>query len=188
MVAIGGYGNIFSVGTNGTNYQNVLSFTGTGGTASGDMAVRQLDAQRHYALRQRRRTAASMATDAATSSALELTVRISGPVRFHRRHRRRLPARRFAAQRRHAVWDDFRGRHCTRRKRVGTVFALTLPTPYPEPGTLALVGTGSGCWRFRIAGGGGGRAVEIDARPRVHSGLNDKDVRARVGRLRQGRP
>jgi hypothetical protein len=26
-----GYGNIFSVGTNGTNYQNLLSFTGTGG-------------------------------------------------------------------------------------------------------------------------------------------------------------
>jgi uncharacterized repeat protein (TIGR03803 family) len=30
-----GYGNIFSVGVNGTNYQNLVSFTGTGGTASG---------------------------------------------------------------------------------------------------------------------------------------------------------
>jgi formylglycine-generating enzyme required for sulfatase activity len=32
-----GYGNIFSVGTNGTNYQNLLSFTGSGtsGTANG---------------------------------------------------------------------------------------------------------------------------------------------------------
>ena len=28
-------GNIFSVGTGGTNYQNLVSFTGTGGTASG---------------------------------------------------------------------------------------------------------------------------------------------------------
>jgi uncharacterized repeat protein (TIGR03803 family) len=31
------YGNIFSVGTNGTNYQNLVSFTGGGGTASGDL-------------------------------------------------------------------------------------------------------------------------------------------------------
>ena len=30
-----GHGNIFSVGTNGTNYENLVSFTGTGGTASG---------------------------------------------------------------------------------------------------------------------------------------------------------
>jgi hypothetical protein len=30
-----GYGNIFSVGTDGTNYQNLVSFTGTGGTAGG---------------------------------------------------------------------------------------------------------------------------------------------------------
>ncbi len=30
-----GYGNVFSVGTNGTNYQNLVSFTGEGGTASG---------------------------------------------------------------------------------------------------------------------------------------------------------
>ena len=38
MTAVGGAGgdgNIFSVGTNGTNYQNLLSFTGTGGAASG---------------------------------------------------------------------------------------------------------------------------------------------------------
>ncbi len=31
----GQYGNIFSVATNGTNYQNILSFTANGGTASG---------------------------------------------------------------------------------------------------------------------------------------------------------
>ncbi len=30
-----GYGNVFSVGTGGTNYQNLVSFTGAGGTASG---------------------------------------------------------------------------------------------------------------------------------------------------------
>jgi len=30
-----GYGNVFSVGTDGTNYQDLLSFTGTGGAASG---------------------------------------------------------------------------------------------------------------------------------------------------------
>ena len=30
-----GIGNVFSVGTNGTSYQNLVSFTGTGGTASG---------------------------------------------------------------------------------------------------------------------------------------------------------
>ena len=28
-------GNVFSVGTDGTSYHNLLSFTGTGGTASG---------------------------------------------------------------------------------------------------------------------------------------------------------
>ena len=31
----GGYGNVFSVGTDGTSYQNLLSFTGSGGTANG---------------------------------------------------------------------------------------------------------------------------------------------------------
>ncbi len=31
----GGIGNVFSVGINGTNYQNLVSFTGSGGTASG---------------------------------------------------------------------------------------------------------------------------------------------------------
>jgi uncharacterized repeat protein (TIGR03803 family)/autotransporter-associated beta strand protein len=30
-----GYGNIFSVGMNGTNYQNLVTFTGTSGTANG---------------------------------------------------------------------------------------------------------------------------------------------------------
>ena len=33
--AVGGNCNFFSVGTNGTNFQNLVSFTGTGGTASG---------------------------------------------------------------------------------------------------------------------------------------------------------
>ena len=32
----GGYGNVFSVGTDGTGYQNLVSFTGKGGTASGN--------------------------------------------------------------------------------------------------------------------------------------------------------
>ena len=31
-----GNGNVFSVGADGTNYQNLLSFTGTGGAASGE--------------------------------------------------------------------------------------------------------------------------------------------------------
>ena len=30
-----GYGNIFSIGTSGTNFRNLVSFTGTGGTANG---------------------------------------------------------------------------------------------------------------------------------------------------------
>ncbi len=32
-----GFGNIFGVGMDGTNYQNLLSFTGTGGAASGEL-------------------------------------------------------------------------------------------------------------------------------------------------------
>ena len=32
-----GYGTVFSVGTNGTNYQNLVSFTGTSGTANGSL-------------------------------------------------------------------------------------------------------------------------------------------------------
>jgi uncharacterized repeat protein (TIGR03803 family) len=32
---VSSFGNIFGVGTNGTNYENLVSFTGTGGTASG---------------------------------------------------------------------------------------------------------------------------------------------------------
>ncbi len=31
----GGFGNVFSVGTDGSGFQNLLSFTGTGGAASG---------------------------------------------------------------------------------------------------------------------------------------------------------
>ncbi len=37
-----GIGNVFSVGTNGANYQNLVSFTGTGGTASGAMPYGKL--------------------------------------------------------------------------------------------------------------------------------------------------
>jgi uncharacterized repeat protein (TIGR03803 family) len=37
-----GDGNIFSVATNGTNYQNLVSFTGTGGAASGESPGRSL--------------------------------------------------------------------------------------------------------------------------------------------------
>ncbi len=38
----GGYGNLFSVGVNGANYQNLLSFTGSGGAASGQYPLRSL--------------------------------------------------------------------------------------------------------------------------------------------------
>ena len=34
-----GYGNIFSVGMDGTNYQNLVTFTGTGGTANGSLPM-----------------------------------------------------------------------------------------------------------------------------------------------------
>jgi uncharacterized repeat protein (TIGR03803 family) len=37
--AFGGYGTVFSVGTNGANYQNLLMFTGTGGSASGAFPI-----------------------------------------------------------------------------------------------------------------------------------------------------
>ena len=37
-----GDGNIFSVGIDGTNYQNLVSFTGTGGTASGSFSTWRL--------------------------------------------------------------------------------------------------------------------------------------------------
>jgi uncharacterized repeat protein (TIGR03803 family) len=40
----GGNGNIFSVGTNGTNFQNLVSFTGSGGTANGDLPFGSLTA------------------------------------------------------------------------------------------------------------------------------------------------
>lgn len=36
--AANNYGNIFSVGNNGANYQNLVSFTGAGGTASGSFS------------------------------------------------------------------------------------------------------------------------------------------------------
>ena len=37
-----GFGNVFSVGTNGTDYRNLLSFTGTGGLANGDQPLASL--------------------------------------------------------------------------------------------------------------------------------------------------
>jgi uncharacterized repeat protein (TIGR03803 family) len=37
-----GYGNVFSIGENGTNYQDLVSFTGTGGVASGRVPLGSL--------------------------------------------------------------------------------------------------------------------------------------------------
>ena len=34
-----GFGNVYSVGTDGTNYQSLINFTGTGGTANGHQPV-----------------------------------------------------------------------------------------------------------------------------------------------------
>ena len=44
-------GTVFSVGTNGTSFQSLVSFTGTSGTASGQEPPGQLDRQRRHAFR-----------------------------------------------------------------------------------------------------------------------------------------
>ena len=65
-----GYGNIFSVGVDGTNYQNLLSFTGTGGAANGAESRRKLDSRRYNALRHdlARRHPGDLATSSASAA------------------------------------------------------------------------------------------------------------------------
>ncbi len=132
---VNGYGNIFSAGTDGTNFQNLLSFTGTGGAASGDAPTGSLTLsgttlygttllggadgdgnifsvgidgsgyQNLYSF-----------TGGADGGLPQGDLTLSGGTLFGTTSR-----------------DGANG--------YGTVFALALPaTPIPEPGTLALLG------------------------------------------------
>jgi uncharacterized repeat protein (TIGR03803 family) len=140
-------GVIFSLGTDGTNYQNVLSFTGVGGSAIGQypqgsltlsgttlygmtsaggadghgnifsVGTNGLDYQNLYSF--------TNGTDGDYPIG-DLT--LSGGTLF--------------------------GMADGGAQGGGTVFALTLPAPTPEPGTLALVGCGAAAvvtyrWRRR---------------------------------------
>ena len=69
-----GDGNVFSVGTNGSNYQILVTFTGTSGTADGSGPVAGLTLRvQHFTARRNMGAPSSMVL--ATSSALALTAR-----------------------------------------------------------------------------------------------------------------
>jgi uncharacterized repeat protein (TIGR03803 family) len=149
-VGLGGsYGNIFSVATNGTNYRNVVSFTSTGGAATGDGPVGSLilSGTTLYGM---------TSTGGVDGWGNIFSVGVDGSG--------------------YQDLYDFTGGADGGNpggdlllssgtlfgitiyggaNNYGTVFALTVPAPVPEPGTLALAGTGgaavlvSYCWRRR---------------------------------------
>ncbi len=133
-----GYGNIFSVGANGANYNNLLSFTGSGGTANGadPAGSLTLSGTTFYGTTEFGGTRGfgnvfSVGIDGSQYDDLynftgfsdggypleDLT--LSGGTLFG---------------------TTSRGGIQPLSNGYGTVFALTLPSPTPEPGTVALVG------------------------------------------------
>jgi hypothetical protein len=133
----GGYGNLFSVGTDGTGYQNLVPFTGSSGTASGAYPQGSLilSGTALYGLTQEGGANGvgnifSVGTDGSdyqdhydftggTDGAYPLgDLTLSNGTLFGM-----------------AEQGGTSG--------LGTVFALALPSPTPEPGTLALAGGGA---------------------------------------------
>ncbi len=128
-----GDGNIFSVGTNGANFQNLLSFTGSGGTASGEAPTGGLILSGTTIYGMTNQGGAdgygnifSVGIDGSGYDDLyDFTGGTDGgnpygDLTFS-------GGALFGMTSQGGANGD------------GTVFALTLPTPTPEPGTLALV-------------------------------------------------
>ena len=142
MTRVGGAngdGSIFRIGTNGTNYQDLLSFTGTAGAASGQVPCGSLILTGT--------TLYGMTTNGGVSATGNIfSVGLDGSgyrdlCVYHRRCRQRPP------------WGDLtlsgstlfgmtsKGGASAVPNGYGTVFALTLPAPTPEPSSLTLIGT-----------------------------------------------
>jgi uncharacterized repeat protein (TIGR03803 family) len=132
-----GDGNIFSVGVDGTNYKNLISFTGTGGAASGLKPFGSLILSDTTVYGMTTRGGANGwgnifgvgidgsgyddlydFTDGADGAGPSGDLTLSGGTLFGMTQAGGANSR-------------------------GTVFALALPVPTPEPGTLALVGAGA---------------------------------------------
>jgi uncharacterized repeat protein (TIGR03803 family) len=140
MTALGGAsgnGNIFCVGTNGTNYRNLLSFTGSGGAASGASPIGSLMLSGT--------TLYGMTQDGGShSEGNTFSVGIDGSgfvdlYDFTGGTDGANPAGELTL----SGGTLFGMTSAGGANAVGTIFALTLPAPTPEPGTLALVGVGA---------------------------------------------
>jgi hypothetical protein len=146
------YGNIFCVGTNGTNYQNLLSLTGISGAAIGAYPNGSLvlSSTTLYGM-------TSSGANPADGHGNILGVGIDGSdyeilYSFSRDANGCYPYGDLTLSSGTLFGMTFEGGDMSLNQGwgVGTVFALALPTP--EPGTLALVGAaGIGLlgWRWR---------------------------------------
>jgi uncharacterized repeat protein (TIGR03803 family) len=131
----GGYGNLFSVGTDGTGYQNLVSFTGTGGTANGIIpwGSLMLSGTTFYA---------TTTSGGSHESGNIFSVGLDGSsyrdlYDFTNGTDGEMPGGDLLLSGGTLFGTAFTGG----ANGKGTVFALTLPTP--EPDTLALVGAGA---------------------------------------------
>ncbi len=153
-----GFGNVFSVGANGTNYRNLVSFTSTGGAASGKYPFGSLVLSGT--------TLYGMTYNGGAYGDGEIfSVGISGSAYqdlydFTGGTDGSLPNGDLTLSGGTLFGMTAWGGNLSLNDGHGdgTVFALTLPTPTPEPGTLALACCGAAAvaayrWRRRAPKG-----------------------------------
>ncbi len=130
-------GNVFGVGVNSTNYQNLISFTGSGGTASGanpqgslTLVGSGLYGMTNGGGADSYGNVFSVGTDGTSYQELyDFTGGTDGA----------FPLGDLTLSNGTLFGMTDQGG----ASGVGTVFALALPAPTPEPGTLALAGGGA---------------------------------------------
>jgi hypothetical protein len=156
------FGNIFSVGTNGTNYRNLLSFTGTSGAALGNSPYGNvaLNGTTLYGMTEGggTRGLGNVFSVGANGSSYQNLISFTGnpsPANGASPYGR-LPFGDLTLSGGTLFGMANWGGSSASPTGYGTIFALTLPTPTPEPGTLALVGCGAAAlvslrWRRRRA-------------------------------------
>ena len=157
----GGYGNVFNVGTDGTGYQNLVSFTGNGGTATGSepngsliLSGTALYGMTAYGSTNGVGNIFSVGLDG--SGYQDLYNFTGGADGAYPRGDLLLSGG--------TLFGMAEGNNAS---NFGTVFALTLPTPTPEPCTLATAGGLLRCCWGRIASGGGDRGGATAAPPAI---------------------
>ncbi len=159
-----GLGNVFSVGTDGAGYQNLLSFTGSSGAASGEYPEGSLILSGTALY--------GMTTDGGIYGVGNIfSVGLDGSgyqdlYNFAGGANGEYPNGDLLLSG-GTLFGMTTGLNGGQRGGNGTVFAYTLPAPTPEPCTLALPAAQRQCCLERIAGGGGGRGGRTAAPQRM---------------------